>query len=75
MKVQTINILDIMATNNNSLWQGAGQSSVEALARVQIMFHKGQFFTESEGEVLRPGKDFSFSTRMQYQTAGRCLEV
>lgn len=70
MKMQTINILDIVATSTDLLWQRAGQSLIKALARVQITFHKASFFTESEAEVLSPGKDFSFHTRIWYQTSG-----
>lgn len=73
MKVQTINILDIMTTNTNSLWQGAGQSSIKALARVQITFHNGQFFTESEVEILPPGKDFSFNNTNRYHPVRKPL--
>jgi hypothetical protein len=53
---------------NNSLWQGAGQSSSKALARLLIKFHKGKFFIRSEDEVLSPGKEFSFNIRTLCQT-------
>lgn len=70
MKMRTINILDIVATSNYSLWQRAGRGLIKALARVQITFHKASFFTESEAEVLSPGKDFSFQTRIWHQIDG-----
>lgn len=63
-----------MATNSNSLWHGTGQSSVEALARLEVALHTGQFFTGSKIEVLAPGKESSFNTRTLCQTTGKSLQ-